>query len=100
MLYLHQVRFISHMLDKHNAVLGKLPEFASLSRDLRAFVAANARAWDQRGDRSAVKSAATHAAGAAGAAAGTASATNADTSASGLRDVSARHDGSISSKYA
>lgn len=49
MLFL-QVRFISHMLDKHSAQLSKLPEFSSLTRDLRAFVSDNARNWEQRGD--------------------------------------------------
>ncbi|KAF6264473.1 hypothetical protein COO60DRAFT_127049 [Scenedesmus sp. NREL 46B-D3] len=46
-----QVRFISHMLDKHSALVGKLPDFANLARDLRSFVAANACNWEQRRDR-------------------------------------------------
>jgi hypothetical protein len=33
-------------MDKHAAVLSKVPEVASLSRNLRAFIAANARAFD------------------------------------------------------
>lgn len=47
LLYM-QVRFISHMLDKNSSALNKLPDFASLSRDLRAFVAANASNWERR----------------------------------------------------
>lgn len=36
------------MLDKNSALLSKLPDFASLARDLRAFVAANACNWERR----------------------------------------------------
>jgi hypothetical protein len=46
-----QVRFISHMLDKNSALIGKLPDFANLARDLRSFVAANACNWEQRRER-------------------------------------------------
>lgn len=76
-----QVRFISHVLDKNAAVLGKLPEFANLTRDLRSFVAANARTWEPR-------NCSTVPAGAQTAAAPTAS--NADTTASGMRDVAGK----------
>ena len=79
------MRFISHVLDKNSAVLGKLPEFVSLSRDLRAFVAANARTWESRDDRSNAA-----AAGARPAVTATASASNADTTASNLRDVTGK----------
>jgi hypothetical protein len=41
-----QVRFISHTLDKNAAHLAKVPEFSALSRDLRCFVADNARNWE------------------------------------------------------
>jgi hypothetical protein len=75
-----QVRFISHVLDKNSAVLGKLPEFASLTRDLRAFVAANPRTWEGS----------TAPAGAHTAAAATATVSNADTTASGMRDVAGK----------
>lgn len=68
------------MLDKNSAVLGKLPEFASLTRDLRAFVAANARTWEPRD--------APHSAATAAAAQPTMS--NADTTASGMRDVAGK----------
>jgi hypothetical protein len=95
------VRFISHVLDKNTAVLSKLPEFAILSRDLRAFVAANARTWEHRDERA---SSAATTAGGGGAAAGKAgkadggcsasqlagAASNADTTASGMRDVGGR----------
>jgi hypothetical protein len=76
---LPQVRFISHVLDRNSAVLGKLPEFASLTRDLRAFVAANSRTWEG-----------TAPAGAHTAAAATATLSNADTTASGMRDVAGK----------
>eukprot|EP00775_Hariotina_reticulata_P010505 gene10505-10665_t len=80
-----QVRFISHMLEKNNALVGKLPDFASLARDLKVFVAANARNWERKttDDRT-------------GSAAGGGALSNhraldrsivADTAASGLRDV-------------
>jgi hypothetical protein len=45
-----QVRFISHILEKNSALVGKLPDFAGLARDLRAFVAANARNWEPKND--------------------------------------------------
>lgn len=84
-----QVRFISHVLDKNSAVLGKLPEFASLTRDLRAFVAANSRTWEPRDSSTAPAGA--HAAAAGGAAAPAATASNAaDTTASGMRDVAGK----------
>jgi hypothetical protein len=79
-----QVRFISHVLDKNSAVLGKLPEFNSLTRDLRAFVAANTRTWEQR-DGSAAG-----APSAAGTPCPTASVSAADTTASGMRDVAGK----------
>jgi hypothetical protein len=76
-----QVRFISHVLDKNSAVLGKLPEFNSLTRDLRAFVVANTRTWEPRdGSAAAAPSAACPAA----------SASAADTTASGMRDVAGK----------
>lgn len=88
-LLLLQVRFISHVLDKNSAVLGKLPEFASLTRDLRAFVAANSRTWEPRDSSTAPAGA--HAAAAGGAAAPAANASNAaDTTASGMRDVAGK----------
>lgn len=80
-----QVRFISHVLDKNSAVLGKLPEFASLTRDLRAFVAANARTWEPRDGPQAAGTA-----GAPAAAAPQPSMSNADTTASGMRDVAGK----------
>jgi hypothetical protein len=70
------------VLDKNSAVLGKLPEFASLTRDLRAFVAANARTWEPRD--------APHSAATAGAAAAQPTMSNADTTASGMRDVAGK----------
>lgn len=76
-----QVRFISHVLDKNSAVLGKLPEFASLTRDLRAFVAANSRTWEGSTAPAGVHTAA---------AAATATVSNADTTASGMRDVAGK----------
>lgn len=79
---LPQVRFISHVLDKNSALLGKLPEFASLTRDLRAFVAANARTWEPRDS--------SQAAGGPGPGAAQPSASNADTTASGMRDVAGK----------
>lgn len=92
-----QVRFISHVLDKHAAVLSKLPEFAVLSRDLRAFVAANARTWEHRDERaSSTATGGGAAAGGTAAAAGgggvqlVGSVSNADTTASGLRDVAGK----------
>lgn len=81
-----QVRFISHVLDKNSAVLAKMPEFVSLSRDLRAFVAANARTWEPRDDRGNK----TATAGAPAATAATVSASNTDTTASGMRDVAGK----------
>ncbi|KAF8072613.1 hypothetical protein HT031_000273 [Scenedesmus sp. PABB004] len=75
-----QVRFISHVLDKNGAMLGKLPDFASLARDLRAFVAANAAA---------AGATASHSVSHATATAGGAS-MMADTAVSGSRDVGGR----------
>lgn len=90
LLLLLQVRFISHVLDKNSAVLGKLPEFASLTRDLRAFVAANSRTWEPRDSSTAPSGA--HAAAAGGAAAAPAATVSnaADTTASGMRDVAGK----------
>lgn len=93
-----QVRFISHVLDKNSAVLGRLPEFVNLTRDLRAFVAANARTCEPRDELRAGGLAATGGGGggAAAAAGGVGGcdggpalsmSTAADTTASGLRDV-------------
>lgn len=48
-----QVRFINHIMDKHSAVVSKIPELSSLARNLRGFVAANARNWDGDGAPSA-----------------------------------------------
>lgn len=41
-----QVRFISHVMEKHSAVVAKVPELSSLARNLRSFVAVNARNWE------------------------------------------------------
>lgn len=77
-----QVRFISHMLDKNSTVLSKLPDFANLARDLRAFVAANASNWERRDtDKSTIVTAAYSASQVTGASVLT------DTAVSGARDV-------------
>lgn len=70
------------MLDRNSTVLSKLPDFANLARDLRAFVAANASHWERRDtDLSAVT-------GAAGSVSQMGGASQlADTAVSGSRDV-------------
>lgn len=79
-----QVRFISHVLDKNAPLLGKLPDFAALARDLRSFVAANARHWEHRDDAKAGGGGARTASVTAGGGGGS---LLTDTAVSGARDV-------------